>query len=172
VDLHLDDFSNQSPDLHPSVFVAGGAQVVGDVRVGKDASIWYNCVLRGDIQPVFVGERTNIQDGSILHVDLDKPCRVGNDVVVGHRVNLHGCTVEDGCLIGIGAVVLSGVCVGKGSVVAAGAVVLENTVIPPGELWAGVPARCMRKEGSYYERNLRHAADYVRLAAAHRERCG
>jgi len=157
------------PRLHPSVFVARGAQLIGDVRLEADVSIWYNAVLRGDINYISVGEQSNIQDGSVLHVENDLPCVVMDRVVVGHRVVLHGCTVESGCLIGMGAVVLSGARIGRGSVIAAGAVVRENAIVEPFTLMAGVPARFVRTlPESSMASTVGWAAKYVEVARLHR----
>lgn len=158
-----------SPQKDATAFVAAGAAIMGDVRLHAEASVWYNAVLRGDINYIEVGERSNIQDLSLLHVENEKPCIVGNDVTVGHQVTLHGCTVEDGCLIGIGAIILSGAVIGKGSIIAAGAVVLENTFVDPFSMMAGVPAKKIRAlPESTYETNLKWAAKYVEVAKAHR----
>jgi carbonic anhydrase/acetyltransferase-like protein (isoleucine patch superfamily) len=132
------------PRVHPSVFVADGAVLVGDVKIAADASVWYNAVLRGDINSVSVGERTNIQDGAVLHVTEECPVVVGDDVTVGHRAIVHGCVVENASLIGMGAVVLDRARIGARALVAAGAVVLEGMIVPPGVLAAGVPARVIR----------------------------
>ena len=160
-------------DLTPvpdSVFVASGARVMGDVRLGTDCSIWYNAVVRGDINYIEIGARSNIQDGCIVHVTNAQPCVVGADVTVGHGVNLHACTVEDGCLIGMGAIVLSGAHIGRGSVVGAGAVVREDAVIEPFNLVVGVPARPVRTlPESTYQTHCNWAQKYVHLARAHGE---
>jgi carbonic anhydrase/acetyltransferase-like protein (isoleucine patch superfamily) len=159
------------PCLHPTVFVARGAQVIGDVRLAAEVSVWYNAVLRGDINYISAGEQTNIQDGSILHVENDLPCVLMDRVVVGHRVVLHGCTVESGCLIGMGAVVLSGARIGCGSVIAAGALIKENAVVEPFSLMAGVPARFVRRlPDSSMTTTLAWAAKYAEMARLHRAR--
>ena len=118
--------------------------MLGDVTLGPRASVWYGAVLRGDMDRIVVGEATNLQDGTIVHVDTGRPALIGARVGVGHRAILHGCTVEDECLIGMGSVLLNGVVIGTGSVVAAGAVVREGMVVPAGSLVAGVPARVVR----------------------------
>jgi carbonic anhydrase/acetyltransferase-like protein (isoleucine patch superfamily) len=147
------------------VFVADGAFVIGDVHVGKDASIWYNAVLRGDINGIWVGERTNIQDGCVLHVTRDFPVIVGNDVTVGHRAVIHGCTIAHCAMIGMGAMVLDNAKVGSFSIVAAGAVVLEKSVVPEGTLVAGVPARVIRGiTEEERQRLLESALNYVAYA--------
>ena len=135
------------PRVAESAFIAGSADLIGDVEIAENASIWYQVVLRGDIGPIRVGPHTNIQDGSVLHSITGVPVNIGEGVTVGHRVVLHGCTVEDHCLIGMGAIVLNRARVGAGSIVAAGALVLEDTVIPPGSLYVGVPAKLRRMLG-------------------------
>jgi carbonic anhydrase/acetyltransferase-like protein (isoleucine patch superfamily) len=119
--------------------------VLGDVSLGKHSSVWYNSVLRGDMAPIRIGDETNIQDLSMVHVDEGVPCTIGKRVGVGHRVILHGCTVEDECLIGMGAVLLNGVIIGTGSVIGAGAVIPEGMQVPPGSLVMGVPGRVVRQ---------------------------
>jgi carbonic anhydrase/acetyltransferase-like protein (isoleucine patch superfamily) len=132
-------------DVEPTIFIARGAIVLGEVQLGRDASVWYNAVIRGDAERISIGEATNIQDLSMVHADPGYPCVVGSRVTVGHRVILHGCTVEDDCLIGMGAILLTGVRVGKGSIVGAGAVLLEGTEVPPGSLVVGIPGRVVRQ---------------------------
>ena len=157
------------PVIHPSAFVASGADVIGRVRLAKDASIWFGCVLRGDVNRIEIGEATNIQDGSILHVDDYSPCLIADHVHVGHHANLHGCRVERGAMIGIGAIVLSRSHIGTEAIVGAGSVVLEGTKIPPRMLAVGAPARVVRKltqrDISYIRRWV---AKYVRLARAYK----
>ncbi|MGY8827262.1 MAG: gamma carbonic anhydrase family protein [Candidatus Latescibacterota bacterium] len=161
---------NTSPPTVPeSAFIAAGAQVMGDVRLGEQCSIWYNAVVRGDINYIEIGARSNIQDGCILHVTNAQPCSIGSDVTAGHGANLHACTVEDGCLIGIGAIVLSGAHIGRGTIVGAGAVVREGETIEPFSLVVGVPARLVRAlPTSTYDTHCRWAQKYVGLAQAHR----
>ncbi len=138
-------YMGREPRVAASAFIAESADVIGDVEIGEDASIWFQTVLRGDIELIRVGAHSNIQDGSVLHTMVGMPTIVGDWVTVGHRVVLHGCTVENHCLIGMGAVLLNDVTVGEGSIVAAGALVLENTVIPPRSLYLGVPAKFQRQ---------------------------
>jgi carbonic anhydrase/acetyltransferase-like protein (isoleucine patch superfamily) len=130
--------------IDPSAFIAPQAVVLGDVSLGRDTSIWYNAVVRADLAPIRIGDGTNIQDLSVVHVDEEVPCVIGNRVGVGHRAILHGCTVEDDCLVGMGAILLNGVHVGAGSVIGAGAVLPEGMDVPPGSLVLGVPARIVR----------------------------
>ncbi len=156
-------------DIHPTAFIAPGAVVLGDVTLGARASVWYGAVLRGDVDAIVVGEASNIQDGTVVHVDQGLPTRIGARVGVGHRAILHGCTVEDDCLIGMGSVLLNGVHIGTGSVVAAGAVVPEGTNVPPGSLVVGVPARVTRRvDDALRERICETWQHYVAEAERHR----
>lgn len=158
-----------SPSLHDTAFVASGARIIGEVHLGEGASVWYNAVLRGDSAPITVGARSNLQDNVSVHVDAGRPVRIGADVSVGHNAVVHGCTIGDGSLIGMGSVVLSGADIGPGSLVAGGAVVLEGTVVPAGSLVAGVPAKVRRAlTDEEREKILRNAQTYL----AHSERHG
>jgi carbonic anhydrase/acetyltransferase-like protein (isoleucine patch superfamily) len=155
--------------IHPTAFIAPTAAVMGDVTVGENASLWYHTVVRGDMAPIFIGSDSNIQDGAIVHVDEEVPCTVGQRVAVGHRVILHGCTVADDCLIGMGSVLLNGVTVGAGSVIAAGAVIPEGMQIPPKSLVMGVPGRIIRAvDPALAERVKETWTHYVEEARAHR----
>ena len=157
------------PTIHPSAFIAATAAVMGDVTLGEESSVWYGAVLRGDMAPIVIGAQSNIQDGTIVHVDAGVPCTVGSRVGVGHRVILHGCTVEDDCLIAMGSVLLNGVRVGAGSVVAAGAVVPEGMQVPAGSLVMGVPGRIVRRvDEELSRRALATWSHYVKEARAHR----
>jgi carbonic anhydrase/acetyltransferase-like protein (isoleucine patch superfamily) len=143
---------------------------MGDVTIGAESSVWYGAVLRGDMAAIVIGSQTNLQDGTIVHVDDDAPCRVGSRVGVGHRVILHGCTVEDDCLIGMGSVLLNKVHVGAGSVVAAGAVLPEGMQVPPRSLVMGVPARVVRPVDERLAGRIAETwSHYVGQARAHRE---
>ena len=134
-----------TPQLDTSVFVAPNACVIGDVQVGENSSLWFNVIVRGDVNFIRIGSRTNIQDGSVIHVTRKThPTVIGDDVTVGHSVTLHGCTVHDGSLIGIRAIVLDGAVIGASSLVAAGSVVAPGTQIPPRSLVMGSPARVKR----------------------------
>jgi len=145
--------------------------VLGDVTLGAHASVWYGAVLRGDMAAIVVGERTNLQDGTIVHVDEGLPTVIGARVGVGHRAILHACTVEDDCLIGMGSVLLNGVHVGTGSVVAAGAVVPEGARVPPGSLVVGVPARVTRPVDDALRQRIRDTWEHY-VAEAERHRAG
>jgi carbonic anhydrase/acetyltransferase-like protein (isoleucine patch superfamily) len=155
--------------IHPTAFIAPTATVMGDVSLGEDSSVWYGAVLRGDMAPIVVGARSNLQDGTVAHVDEGEPCTIGERVGVGHRVILHGCTVEDECLIGMGSILLNGVWVGRGSVIAAGAVVPEGMRIPPGSLVMGVPGRIVRAVDARLSQRIAETwAHYVEQAREHR----
>ena len=145
-------FKGINPKIHTSVFLCDGVRIIGDVDIGEDSSVWFNSVIRGDVHYVKIGNCTNVQDMSMLHVTNDRfPLIVGSFVTVAHSVTLHGCTVEDNCIIGIGARVLDGAVVRSNSIVGAGSVVREGFVVPSGVLVAGVPAKIIRelKEEDY-----------------------
>jgi carbonic anhydrase/acetyltransferase-like protein (isoleucine patch superfamily) len=133
-----------SPRVAESAWIADSGQVMGNVEVAEDASIWFGAVIRGDTEVIRIGQRSNIQDGSVLHADIGKPLTIGNDVTVGHKVMLHGCTIGDGSLIGIGAVVLNGARIGKGCIVGAGSLVTEGKEFPDGSMIIGSPAKAVR----------------------------
>lgn len=158
------------PELSRSAWVAPGAYVVGDVRLGEESSVWYGAVLRGDTEPIRVGARTNVQDGCILHADPGYPAVVGDDCVVGHNAIVHGCEIEDGCLVGMGATILNGAKIGEGSIVAAGALVPENKEFPPRSLIVGVPAKRVRDVSEEQTSDIaRGVRTYVERAASHRQ---
>lgn len=157
------------PRVHRTAYVARSADVVGDVELAEEVSVWYGCVLRGDIAPITVGPRSNLQDLTVVHVDVDRPTRIGAGVGVGHRAIIHGCDIEDECLIGMGAVVLSHARIGRGSLVAAGAVVTEGTEAPPGSLLVGVPAKVVREVDDRLRERMRlTVAHYRALKEGHR----
>jgi carbonic anhydrase/acetyltransferase-like protein (isoleucine patch superfamily) len=142
---------------------------MGDVTLGAEASVWYGAVVRGDMAPITIGSQTNLQDGTMVHVDEEVPCRIGSRVGVGHRVILHGCTVEDECLIGMGSILLNNVVIGTGSVVGAGAVLPEGMKVPPGSLVLGVPAKVIRQVDDRLAGMIRGTwQHYVGQAKAHR----
>jgi len=134
-------FNEKSPQLDPTAYVAPGATLIGDVTLAANVSVWFNCVLRGDCDAIIVGENSNIQDLTMCHADYDVPLVIGKGVTIGHNCVIHGCHIEDDCLIGMGAVVMNHAVIGRGSIVAAGTVVLEKTVIPPFSLVTGVPGK-------------------------------
>lgn len=162
---------HEKPKIHPSAFIAAGAQLIGAVTIEEEASVWFNAVLRADINEIRVGKRSNIQDGSVLHVENDLPCLVGDDVVVGHAAVVHACVIEGGCLIGMSSTILNEAQIGKESLVAAGAVVLEGTVIPAGSLVVGVPARVVRSLSESEIKGIRKWAEkYRRLAEYYKKK--
>jgi carbonic anhydrase/acetyltransferase-like protein (isoleucine patch superfamily) len=159
----------ERPAIHPTAFIAPGATVMGDVTLGAESSVWYGAILRGDLAPIVIGDWTNLQDGTIVHVDTDAPCTIGSRIGVGHRVILHGCTVEDECLIGMGSILLNRARIGRGSVVAAGAVVPEGMLVPEGSLVMGVPGRIVRPVDETLRRRIAETWEhYVEQARLHR----
>ena len=157
------------PRIHPTAFVHPTAVVIGDVTLGARVSVWPTAVLRGDTAPIVVGADSNVQDGSVLHVDAGVPCTIGSRVAIGHRAIVHGATVENDCLIGMGAIVLNHVVVGSGSIVGAGAVCREGMIIPANSLVVGVPARIVRATTTEErERIAKTVAVYLSLQDEHR----
>lgn len=151
--------------IHPSVFIARGAVVLGDVTIGEESSVWFSAVIRGDCEAIRIGRRTNIQDGSILHADPGFLCTLGDEVTVGHGAIIHGATVADRVLIGMRAVLMNGAQIGDGSVVGVGAVVTEGTRIPPGSLVLGLPGKVVRQVTAEDMARIRHAAEHYVAAA-------
>ena len=163
-------YRGRLPTLSESAYVDSSAQVIGDVELGDEVSIWCNTTIRGDVNSIRIGDRSNVQDNCCLHVDRDKPLVIGEGVVVGHSVTLHGCVIGDECLIGMGATVLSGSKIGAGSIVAAKALVLEGAEFPPGSLLMGAPARVRRPVSDRErERIRRNCASYVELSRTYRQ---
>jgi len=161
--------NGSAPVVPDSAWVAPNATLVGSITLGERASVFYGAVLRGDMDVISIGDDTNLQDNVTVHVDHGAPARIGARVSVGHAAILHGCTVEDDCLIGMGATVLNRAVIGTGSLVAAGAVVLEGTVIPPRSLVAGVPAKVRREiSDEEYLKIQRNATVYLEISADHK----
>ncbi|MGE5813545.1 MAG: gamma carbonic anhydrase family protein [Acidobacteriota bacterium] len=163
-------YKGSRPKIDSSAYIDDSAQIIGDVEIGAESSIWMNCVVRGDVNIIRIGRRTNIQDGTIVHVMRDThPTRLADEVTVGHGVILHGCSIDERCLIGMGAILLNGVAVGHDSIIAAGALVTEETNIPPRSLVMGSPARVRREltDGEvatirdYAERYVKYRLDYM-----------
>ena len=155
------------PKIHPTVFVVETAVIIGDVEIGEYSSIWFNAVVRGDVHYIRIGDRTNIQDLCMLHVTKEThPLILGNDITVGHSVTLHGCTIKDRCLIGMGTTILDGAMVGEDCIIGAGALVTEGAVIPPGTLAVGMPAKPKRdlteKEIARIRQSAQNYIDYAR----------
>lgn len=134
-------FNDHTPTCHQKSFIAEGAKVIGKVEMGEYASVWFNTVVRGDVNFIKIGAYTNVQDNSVVHVADAHPTIIGDFVTIGHKACIHGCTIEDHCLIGMSATVLNGAVIGKGSIIAAGALVKENAVIPPYSLVVGIPGK-------------------------------
>lgn len=157
------------PKIHPTVYIDDSAIIIGDVEIGKGSSIWCNVVIRGDVNYIRIGERTNVQDNSVLHVTLNThPLIIGDAVTIGHNVTLHGCTIRGRCLIGMGAIILDGAEINEDVIIGAGSLVTEGTVIPPRTLCFGSPARPVRglKEEEV-ERIVRSSENYMRYAASY-----
>ena len=166
---HLD----AAPTIHPSAFVAPGATVVGDVTLAEESSVWFQTVLRGDINRIVIGPRSNVQDGAVVHLADDFGTTVGELVTVGHKAILHACTIADEVLVGMGAIILDGAEVGARSIIGAGALVTGGKKIPPGSLVLGSPAKVVRTLSSEEQAGIRVWAEkYVALARAYRERAG
>lgn len=157
------------PEVAESAWIAPGAYVIGKVHLGEQSSVWYGAVLRGDTEPISVGARTNIQDGAVLHADPGYPAAVGEGCVIGHKAIVHGCRIEDHCLVGMNVTVLSGAKIGEGSIVAAGAVVPEGREFPPRSLIVGIPAKRVGEVSEEQTWDIaRGVRTYMDRAAAHR----
>lgn len=166
-------FAGNTPAVHESAFVAPTASIIGNATLAEDSSAFYGVSVRADTAAISVGAGSNLQDNVVLHADPGFPCTVGERVSVGHAAVVHGCTVEDDCLVGMGATILNGAVIGAGSLVAAGAVVLEGTVVPPRSLVAGVPGKVRRELTDEEYHGVRaNASRYIELAKAHREMHG
>ncbi|MDX8392634.1 MAG: gamma carbonic anhydrase family protein [Mariprofundaceae bacterium] len=165
----ISPYLNWQPEIDPTAFIAASAEVMGRVKIGADSNIWYQCVLRGDVHDIRIGARSNIQDHSVLHTSHNvSPCIIGNDVTVGHRVILHGCEVEDGCLVGMGSILMDRARLESGCLLAAGSLVPEGKILRSGYLYAGSPAR-ERRELSDEEKTFLQASasHYVQLSKTH-----
>ena len=163
-------YEGAAPRIDPTAFIAPGAVLVGDVIVGPEASIWYGCVLRGDVASITIGARANVQDGTIVHVSRKNgPTVIGEGAMIGHRAVIHACTLEPGAFVGMSATVMDKAVVEGGAMVAAGALITPRKRVPAGELWAGAPAKLLRalsdEEAAYIPDSVAH---YVRLGQAHR----
>ena len=163
--MAIESFDGVEPQLDAPAFVAASADLIGRVRLAPDSSVWYNTTIRADVADIIIGPGSNVQDNCCLHVDYDIPCVLGSHVTIGHSVTLHACTIEDDCLIGMGAIVLDGAVVGRGSIVGAHALVTKNTIIPPNSLVLGSPAKVVKQlPPESAAANHAHAADYIALA--------
>lgn len=169
----LIDFEGLSPKIHPTAFIAPGAMIIGDVTIGEDSGVWFNCVLRADIDRIEIGVRSNIQDGTVIHLDSGIPTIVGDDVTIGHAAIIHACTIGDGALIGMGAIILSGATIGEEAIVAAGTLVREGQDIPPRSVAMGVPAQVRRETSEEDLKRMRdNAAGYAKRGEIMRKTIG
>jgi len=167
----LEKYLSRTPEVDPTAYVAPSAVVMGSVKIGPKASVWPTCVLRGDIEDIIIGEGSNVQDGTVVHLADDLAARIGRYVTIGHMAMIHACTIEDECLIGMKATVLDGAVIGKNSIIGAGAVVTKNTVVPPGSLVLGMPAKVVRQLSDDEKASLKPWAEkYIKVAAAHKAR--
>lgn len=168
----LTKFLSRTPQIDPTAWVAKSAEVMGDVRIGPLATILYQVVLRGDIEKIVIGEGSNIQDGTIVHLADDMPVVIGDYVTVGHKAMIHACTIEDECLIGMSSTILDGAVIGRRSIVAAGAVVPPGMIVPPGSMVMGVPGK-IKPLPEERQAGLRFWAEkYIEVAVEHRKRFG
>lgn len=169
--MTLHRFGDSFPKVSADAFVAPGAQLIGDVMLGSEASVWYNCVLRGDVKPISVGSRSNIQDGSVVHVTRSRHATIiGADCLIGHLAVIHGCELHDHCFVGLGTIVMDGCVVESDAMLAAGALLSPGKRVPAGQLWAGRPAVFVRDlRPDEIARNRAGAAGYVELARLHRQ---
>lgn len=162
--------TGSNPDVHPTAFIADGAVVVGAVTVGEEASVWYQCVARGDINRIVIGPRSNVQDGTVIHVSDDFAAVIGANVSIGHRAIIHACEIGDETLVGMGAIVMDGAVIGPRCVIGAGALVTKGTVVPEGSLVIGSPARVVRSLSEIERKqNAALAAKYVEVSRRYRE---
>ena len=187
-DVSILSFDGKTPKIHDSAFIAPGCRIIGDVVIGPESSIWYNCVLRADVSRIRIGARSNIQDGTVIHCDgpqhvgphagphagpmppssQDYPTLIGDDVLIGHMAIVHGCTLDDRAFVGLGAIVMNGCRISSDAMLAAGALLTENKTIPPRELWAGRPARMRRTIDDAAAAAMQAGvAHYTRNAKAH-----
>jgi gamma-carbonic anhydrase len=173
--MHIIPFAEKSPQIADSAFVAPGACIIGDVEIGVESSIWYNCVLRGDVNRIRIGARTNVQDGTVIHVDSPRdggaglPTIIGDDVLIGHMVMLHGSILHDRAFVGLGSIVMDGCTIESDGMLAAGAMLTPGKVIGAGELWIGRPAKKLRDlTPEEIAGNQIGVAHYVHNAAAHK----
>ena len=164
-----DNVTIKTPQINESAFIADGARVIGDVIMKSESSVWYNTVVRADINQIIVVKRSNIQDNSVLHLENDQGVIIGNDVTIGHNAIIHGCAIGDGALIGMGSIIMNGAIIGKGAVVGAGAIVTENMHVPDLGLVVGLPGKVIKTlPEDTYDKNVKWAKKYVQLATIHK----
>lgn len=161
-------FENCKPIIENDVYIAENATLVGNVKIGSNSSIWYNAVLRADLSSITIGKCSNVQDNATIHVDVNNPCFIGDNVTIGHNAVIHGATIENNCLIGMGAIVLNGAKILEGSIIAAGSVVPENMIIGPKQLAVGMPAKFVTDINEIHiNKSIANAKTYVELAIKH-----
>ena len=179
-DISIISLHGKTPRIHDSAFIAPGCRIIGDVEIGPDASIWYNCVIRADVNRIVIGARTNVQDGSVIHCDSPRPGQpegfptlIGEDVLIGHMAMVHGCILEDRAFVGLGAIVMDGCRIGSDAMLAAGAMLTPGKSMPAGQLWGGRPAQFMRDLPEPAIAGMRMGvAHYVENARAHKAAVG
>lgn len=178
-DVSIISLHGKTPRIHDSAFIAPGCRIIGDVEIGPDASIWYNCVIRADVNRIVIGARTNVQDGTVIHCDSPRPGApegfptiIGEDVLIGHMAMVHGCILEDRAFVGLGAIVMDGCRIGGDAMLAAGAMLTPGKSMPSGQLWGGRPAQYMRDLPEPAIMGMRMGvAHYVENARAHKAAC-
>lgn len=179
-DVSIIAFNGKTPVIHPTAFIAPGCRIIGDVEIGEQASIWYNCVIRADVNRIRIGARSNVQDGSVIHCDspgdgIDRPVDgwptlIGDDVLIGHMAMVHGCVLHNRAFVGLGAIVMDGCAIEPDGMLAAGALLSPGKTVPERQLWAGRPARFMRNLDEATVMKLRSGAGrYVGYAAQHHD---
>ncbi len=168
--MTLYTFDNSSPEIKETSFIAPNASLIGQVKIGENSSVWFNTVLRGDMEYIIIGDGSNIQDLSMGHADPGCPLVVGNRVTIGHNCVVHGCRIEDDCLVGMGAIIMNGVRIGRGSIVGAGAVLLEGMEVPEFSMVVGSPAKVRKTYDESILKNIRDSAQiYVKRSIIYRE---
>jgi gamma-carbonic anhydrase len=174
-DVSIITLNGKTPRIHDSAFIAPGCRIIGDVEIGAEASVWYNCVLRGDVNAIRIGARSNIQDGTVIHCDSDMGGRIGfptiieEEALIGHMAMLHGCTIRKNALVGLGSIVMDGCILEENAMLAAGAMLTPGKIIPPLQMWGGRPARMMRELDENWAMGNRMAvAHYVRNGQVHK----
>lgn len=164
----IKDLKNKKTNIHKDTFIAETASVVGDIALGEGSSLWYGTVVRGDMNYVKIGKFTNIQDNATVHVDTERPTEIGDYTTVGHNAIIHGCTVGNNCLIGMGAIILNGAVIGDNSIIAAGSLITEGAIIPPNSLVMGSPGKVRREVDEETEKTIRtNALTYVEMWKEH-----
>lgn len=174
-DISIITLNSKTPRIHETAFIAPGCRIIGDVEIGEGASVWYNCVIRGDVNYIRVGARSNVQDGTVIHCDTSHgdhvgfPTIIGEDCLVGHMAMLHGCTIEDRGFVGLGSIVMDGCVIESDAMVAAGAMLTPGKRVLSGQLWGGRPAKYMRDlDAAFHASNKVGVAHYVRNGQAHK----